>query len=163
MWGSVQAIDFAVKELQANPQLLQAAAPHDPVVVVSFQVTMGEATGPMNLCIPYAAIEPVMGRFAPENWLAPTRKVNTDANVTRIAHALSEAELEVTADLAETQITVKELLDLQVGDLIKTDASVDSEATVYVEGKPKFKGRPGRNGRRKAALVSRAIEPGKTR
>ena len=117
----------------------------------------------MNLCIPYAGIEPIMGRFAPENWFAPTHKANHDAGVTRITHALSEAELEVTADLAETRITVRELLDLEVGDLVKTDAPVDSEATVYVEGKPKFKGRPGRNRRNKAVLVSRAIEPGKTR
>ena len=154
---------LAVVEVETNPQLLQVAPPHDPVVLVSFQVTMGEAQGLLNLCIPYSTIEPIMGQFSTQNWFAAARKPGLETNLTQITRSLAEADLEVVADLAHTQITVHELLDLDVGDLIRTDASVDSEATIFVEGKPKFKGRPGRHRRNKAVLISRAIEPGKTR
>jgi len=163
MWGNIKTIDFAVTDVQTNPQLLQVAPPHDPVVLVSFQVTMGDASGLINLCIPYATIEPIMGQFTTQNWFAAARKPSQETNLTQITRSLSEANLDVVADLAVTQITVRELLELEVGDLIKTDASVDSEATIYVEGKPKFKGRPGRNRRNKALAITRAIEPGKTR
>ncbi|HUW58435.1 MAG TPA: flagellar motor switch protein FliM [Planctomycetota bacterium] len=163
MWSNIKTIDFAVTDVQSNPQLLQIAPPHDPVVVVSFQLTMGEAVGLMNLCIPYATIEPIMGKFSTHNWFAAARRPNQETNLTQITRSLADADLEVVADLAVTQITVRELLDLEVGDLIKTDVSVDAEATVYVEGKRKFKGRPGRNRRNKAVLITRAIEPGKTR
>lgn len=163
MWSKIRNIDLAVTDVQSNPQLLQVAPPHDPVLIVSFQITMGESAGLMNLCIPYATIEPIMGDLTTQNWFAASRKAHQDANLTQITRSLAEADLEVAADLAETHITVRELLELDVGDLLKTDASVDSEATVYVEGKPKFKGRPGRNRRNKAVLITRAIEPGKTR
>ncbi len=163
MWSNIETIEFAVTDIQSNPQLLQVAPPHDPVIVVSFRVTMGEAAGLINLCIPYSTIEPIMGQFSVHNWFAVARKAGQETNVTQITRSLSEADLEVVADLAVTNITVKELLELEVGDLLKTDASVDSETTVYVEGKPKFKGHPGRNRHNKAVLITRAVEPGKTR
>ncbi|HUU43938.1 MAG TPA: flagellar motor switch protein FliM [Planctomycetota bacterium] len=163
MWSSIKTIDFAVEEVESNPQLLQVAPPHDPVVLVSFRVTMGEAHGLINLCIPYATIEPIMGQFSTQNWFAAARKADHETNLTQITRSLAEAELDVVADLALTQITVRELLELEVGDLLKTDVAVDQEATVFVEGKPKFKGRPGRNRRNKAVLITRGIEPGKTR
>jgi len=162
-WSHVKGIDFAVTEVQSNPQLLQVAPPHDPMVVVRFQLTMGEASSRASLCIPYATIEPIMDLFTTQQWFGGARKTGTEASFTRIARSLAEAELEVTADLTTTQITVRELLELNPGDLVRTDAAVDSEATLSVEGRPKFKGQPGRNRRNKAVLVTRVIEPGKTK
>jgi flagellar motor switch protein FliM len=132
------------------------------VVLVKFRVTLGEASGLVNLCLPYATIEPIMGLFTTSHWFAASRRAGHETNVTQVTKSLAEASLDVAADLAVTQITVRELLELEVGDLIRTEADVDSEATVYVEGKPKFKGKPGRNRRSKAVLITRVIEPGKT-
>ena len=162
-WSHVKAIDFAVTEVQSNPQLLEAAPPHDPAVVVRFEMSMGQTSNRANLCIPYATIEPIMDLFTTEHWLAGSRKPGPSPGVTRIARSLGEAEVEVAADLTTTQITVRELLELSPGDLIRTDAAVDSEVTITVEGKPKFKGQPGRNRRNKAVLITRPIDPGKTR
>jgi flagellar motor switch protein FliM len=163
MWSNIKNIDFAIADIQSNPQLLQVAPPHDPVVMVSFRLRMSDASGLMSLCIPYATIEPIMSKFTTQNWFAASRKADRETNLTQITRSLAEADLNVVADLAVTQITVRELLDLEVGDLLKTDASMDSEAIIYVEGKPKFKGRPGRNRRNKAVLITRPIEPGKTK
>jgi ribosomal protein L35 len=67
-----------------------------------------------------------------------------------MSRALNSATLEMVAYLAETSITVKELLELQVGDVIKTHLPADGEITLCVEAKTKFKGRPGRVRRNKA-------------
>ena len=88
------------------------------MIVVSFKLTMGEAVGLMNLCIPYATIEPIMGEFSTHNWFAAARRPNQETNLTQITRSLAEADLEVVADLAVTQITVRELLELEVGDLV---------------------------------------------
>jgi flagellar motor switch protein FliM len=162
MWNNIKAIDFAVSDTQSNPQLLQVAPPHDPVVLAVIQLTMGDAQGLMNLCIPYSTIEPIMAKFTTQNWFAASKKVDRETNLTQITRSLSEARLEVIADLATTAITMRELLDLEVGDVIRTDHPSDAEVTVYVEGKPKFRGRPGRCRRNKAISVVRIIEPGKT-
>jgi len=162
-WSHVKAIDFTVTEVPSNPQILEAAPPHDPVVVVRFEMSMGRASGRASLCVPYATIEPIMDLFTAERRPAGSRKPAPDPSSTRIARSLAEAEVEVAADLTTTQITVRELLELSPGDLIRTDAAVDSEATIRVEGKPKFKGQPGRNRRNKAVLITRPIEPGKTK
>lgn len=163
MWSNIKSIDFDILDVQSNPQLLQVTPPHDPVVLVSFQITMGEASGLMNLCIPFSTIEPIMSKFTTQNWFAASKKIDHEASQTQITHSLSDAELDVVVDLAETQISVRELLDLAVGDVLKTDHRTDAEALVYVEGRPKFKGKLGRFRRNKAVLVTRDLGAGKAR
>ena len=158
--GPGEPIDFAVSEVRTSAQLFQSAAPHDPLVLATFDVRMGETSGHMRLATPCATIEPLLERFGvPAHPAVQT----PESNPGQISRSLSEAQLDVVADLAVTQITVRELMDLEPGDLLKTGAEMDSEATVYVEGIPKFKGKPGRNRRNKAILISRPIEPGRTR
>ncbi len=158
--GPGEPVEFAAVEVRTSAQLLQSAGPHDPLVLATFDVRMGEAGGCIRLATPCATTEPLLGRFGIGVSGASGR---AEPAPERVEHSLAEAPLEVVADLATTQITVRELMDLETGDLLKTDAGADSDATVYVEGIPKFKGKPGRNRRNKAILVSRPIEPGKTR
>ena len=164
-WSGVQEIDFAIVEVRSNPQLVPAGPAHEPVVLAGFDVRLGESSSPMTLCLPCATIEPVLGRLAssPEASGSASAPTTGESTAETIGRSLAEAPLNVAADLAETQITVKELMELEPGDLLKTDASVDSEATVYVEGIAKFKGKPGRNRRNKAVLITRPLDPGKTR
>ncbi len=155
MWSDIQEIKFAVTEIESNPQLVQLVPPHEAVIVVTFEVTLGDNSGTMNLCLPYSTIEPIMGQFSTQNWFAMTRKEADDTHVTRMTRVLSGAKLEIVAYLAETTITVRELLDLQVGDVIKTNQPADGEVIICVEGKSKFKGRPGRIRRNKAIEITR--------
>jgi flagellar motor switch protein FliM len=158
-WGGAKPVEVKVGEVQSNPQLVRVAAPLEAIVRLEFRLRMGDANGRMNLCLPYAMVEPLLERFG----AAASADARRESNVEPISRSLAEAELDVVADLAVTQITVRELLELEPGDLLKTDAGADSEAIVYVEGIPKFKGKPGRNRRNKAILVTRPIDPGKTR
>lgn len=161
MWSNIKKITFAVVDTETNPQLVQLVPPHEAVILVTFQITMGEHSGMMNLCIPFTVIEPIMGQFSTQNWFAVTRKAPDQANVVLMTRSLSQASLETVAELARTTITVRELLGLEVGDVIKTEQASDGEVTLYVEGKPKFLGRPGRVRRNKAVEVTRPVPPGK--
>ena len=157
MWSDIQKINFAVTETENNPQLVQLVPPHEAVIVVTFEVTLGDNSGTVNLCLPYSTIEPIMGQFSTQNWFAMTREEADDTHVTRMTRVLSGAKLEIVAYLAETTITVRELLDLQVGDVIKTNQLADGEVIICVEGKSKFKGRPGRIRRNKAIEITRRV------
>ncbi len=161
-WSVIEKIDFAVVETRSASPLVPAGPAHEPVVLAVFDVRLGELSAPMRLCLPCATIESALGRVAAGAHAAEPAAAG-EASPERIARSLAEAPLNVVADLAVTQITVRELMELEPGDLLKTDADVDSEAIVYVEGVPKFKGKPGRNRRNKAVLITRPIDPGKTR
>ena len=46
-----------VDRVESNPQLVQIVPPNEVVVLISFELTLGDARGMMNLCIPFNAIE----------------------------------------------------------------------------------------------------------
>jgi flagellar motor switch protein FliM len=143
-WSQILEIDFSVRERESNPLLMQIAAPNAPVVLVCFEIAMGESTGMMNLCIPVTVVEPIMGEFATHTWYIHTHKKPVTADVKRsLQRTMGPADLDVQAFVAETSITVRDLLDLKVGDIILTEKPATEEALLCVEHLPKFRGKPG--------------------
>jgi flagellar motor switch protein FliM len=62
------------------------------------------------------------------------------------------------AFLAETTITVSDLLSLQPGDIIPTDKPANAELILQAEGRNKFAGRLGRHKEFRALKISRLAE-----
>src|SRR5579872_187577 len=63
-WGSVCDLNLAVTQVESNPQLVQIVPPNEVIVLVSFEISMGEMRGIMNLCIPFNTIEPLAGKLS---------------------------------------------------------------------------------------------------
>lgn len=62
------------------------------------------------------------------------------------------------AVLGRTQITVREFLELQVGDVLRLDRRKNQEIEVFVGNKLKFYGVPGRKEGRIAVKITRVEE-----
>jgi len=95
--------------------------PNETVVVVGFELKMGNRSGTMSLCIPYNVIEPIMGMLAAQNWFSYQRKGALDDHLRKLTKNVSNAAVEMRAFLAQTTIRVSDLLALQVGDVITTE------------------------------------------
>ena len=63
----------------------------------------------------------------------------------------------IRAVLGKAEVTFEDVLKLQVGDVLKLDTRVKEPTVVFVGTKPKFLGRPGLVGRRKAVQLSSKI------
>jgi flagellar motor switch protein FliM len=158
-WASIRKIDFAVTATESNPQLVQIVPPNEVVVVVGFELKMGNRAGTMNLCIPYNVIEPVMEELANQSWFS-TAKGGQVKDVRRmIERSLALAGLRVSAILAETTITLEDLHAMQPGDVITTEKLVDLPMVVTVEGEKKFFANVGQFKGKRAVKITRAIGP----
>src|SRR5262245_17303286 len=62
-WEGVLPLKLSVDRVESNPQLVQIVPPNEVVVLISFELTLGELRGMINLCIPFNAIERVSSRF----------------------------------------------------------------------------------------------------
>ncbi|MFH1024509.1 MAG: flagellar motor switch protein FliM [Planctomycetota bacterium] len=155
-WEPIRPVDFKVTQTESNPQLMQIVPPNEAVVLVAFEIAMGEASGMMNLCIPFTAIEPIMGEFTAEHWFSYGKREVSKEQQDRIRDGLRKAKLELVCYLAQTKITVRQFLDLEAGDLLETGVSMNADLLVAVEGKPKFKGRGGILRGAKAVRVTNA-------
>lgn len=52
-WSNLTPVTFSVQDFESNPQLVQIVPPNETVVVVGFELKMGNRAGTMSLCIPY--------------------------------------------------------------------------------------------------------------
>lgn len=159
-WSNILDVAFEVVQSESNPQLVQVVAPNEVVVVIGFEIKMGNRSGSMSLCIPYTVIEPVIGRLTSQDWFSYRRKLGQEGHREAILENLNEAKLKMRAYLAQTQIKVSDLVALQVGDVLKTKKESSSELVLHVEGKSKFTGKIGQFRGSRAFKILSTAKPG---
>ncbi len=152
-WSNLTPLSFSVTDFESNPQLVQIVPPNETVVVVGFELKMGNRAGTMSLCIPYNVIEPIMGKLAAQNWFSYQKKDTGDEYLRKLTTNVTNATVEVRALLAQTTITMRDLISLRVGDLITTEKPAAQDMLILVEGKNKFQGQVGRLRENKAIRI----------
>jgi len=160
-WENVLKLDLAVVRVESNPQLVQIVPPNEVVVLISFELTVGDVRGMMNLCIPFNAIERIGGKLSSNSWVAYGRRQATPESVQNLSRSLQGSLVEVVVEMARTRISTRDLIGLRVGDIITTEKDIHTSLLVGVEGVPKFYAHAGAFKDHKAICVDAAIEPGK--
>lgn len=157
-WENVVDLRPRLKELESNPQFTQIVPSNDMVILATFETKIGEIEGFINICIPYIVLEPIVSKLSAQYWFSNTRKDDEDQNIQKLRKRLSKASLPVVAQLGKATITVQDLLQLSVGDVIRLDTKAEEDMTIYVNDNNKFKGKPGELGSKLAVEVTSAIK-----
>ncbi len=156
-WENVVTLELEVERVENNPQLVQIVPPNEVVVLVSFELTIGDVRGMINLCIPFNAIERISNKLSANSWVAYGRREVHPQSVEKISRGLSGSVVEMIVHLADTQINTEDLIGLRVGDIIATEKDCRSPLTVSIEGHKKFYASPGSYKGRKAIQVEDTI------
>lgn len=158
-WASLREMNFAIAATESNPQLVQIVPPNEVVVVIGFELKMSNRAGTMNLCIPYNVIEPVVEELSAQSWFSAARNQRSQELEKQITRGLTRAPLTVTGMLAETTITLRDLMDMAVGDLIVTEKPASEMVVVCVESERKFLAQIGQFKGKRALKIVRGIMP----
>ena len=154
-WRPVFPVQITYTRSEVNPQFV-AIVPHsEVVVVVTFDVEMGRAPMSVTLCIPYSMIEPIRARLN-AGFQSDQNEVDTTW-INRFRTNLSSAKVEVTAELGRSEISVREFLNLQVGDIVALDQEVEKSLNVTVEGITKYRGYQGSYKGHQALKISELV------
>ncbi len=158
-WSNVIDLRPRLGNIETNPQFAQIVPPNDMVVLITLETKVGEVEGMTNLCIPYITIEPVISKLSAQYWYSSIRKGATDENMSIIQGRLETVELPIVAEIGEVEISMQEVLDLRVGDVVKLpDTKVNSDMVLRIGGRKKYKCRPGLIGSRISIQVGEKIE-----
>jgi flagellar motor switch protein FliM len=157
-WDGVLTLKLSVDRVESNPQLVQIVPPNEVVVLVSFELTLGELRGMINLCIPFNAIERVSSKLASNSWATYGKTSSTPQTRLALGQQLDEAQVEVVVMLAESKITTGDLIGLRVGDIITTDKDIRQPLEIAVQGATKFHASAGAFKGRKAVRVEGSLE-----
>ncbi len=159
-WESVRKLEFEIVAHESNPQLVQIVPPNEVVLVIGLEVRMASRAGTMNLCIPYNVIEPVMEELSSQSWFAVCRSESDTTSEERISRNLDQTGVEFTAILAQTTITLRDLSEMKVGDMIVTAKNANDPALVMIGQEAKFLGQVGQHHGNRAIRIERAVARG---
>ncbi len=156
-WSNLCKLDLSVTQVESNPQLIQIVPPNEVIVLISFEVTMGEMRGIMNLCMPFNTIEPLSGKLSSDTWSSYTKRAVDPVQKLNLESGIKQAKVEMIVQLAATKLTSAEFRGLAVGDIIMTEQPVEGGLSISVEGRPMFFGSPGAYKGRKAVQIGQPI------
>lgn len=150
-----------LQNLETNPRFVQISGPSDSVLVISFEIRLGDSAGSMRLCLPYPTVETLLPQLNRQYFITQNvRKEEAQQASSDIRRRLDDVELRLAFVLGHADIMLQDLLELQVGDVLGLDSSVNQDLPVMVEHSVKFKGRPGTVGRKLATQITEIVEEG---
>ncbi|MEK8130223.1 flagellar motor switch protein FliM [Paenibacillus filicis] len=159
-WKTVVDLSPRLEALETNPQFMQIVSPNETIALISLSTKIGDTTGMINLCIPHVVIEPIMPRLSVHHWFVSQKKTSAPEEMMALQNRLHKAKLPIIAELGESQISVKEFLNLNAGDVITLNRSVDEALRIRIGEKLKYFGTPGTTRGKLAVQISEVVQEG---
>lgn len=154
-WRHVINTEPRLEVIETNPQFTQIVPPNDMVVIVTLQTQIGQVEGLINICIPYLVLEPIMSKLTTTFWVASSiAKQAHPEQVDILEKKIRKTYVPLAVELGQINLSVRELLSLNVNDVLKLDTTVGSELKVIVGRKAKFLCHPGTANKKVAVQIS---------
>lgn len=153
-WKLVHPIKISIGKSETKQQFVRLVSPSDLVIIVMTAVSLDEFSANMLLCVPYLLLEPIRKKLSYKN-LRDAEMGNTWTE--QLKGLLNESEVTIAAELGRTTHTVRNILDLNKGDVIMLDTGPQDLISVMVEKVPKFLGNAGVVAGNRAVQISSLV------
>jgi flagellar motor switch protein FliM len=133
-WHGIYPLVLEYQRSEMQPQFANIATPSEIVVATSFTLEIGDTSGTIHFCIPYATLEPI--RDVLYSTIQGDSAEPDKRWVNLLKQQIQSANVELIAELAQAPATVEQLLSFKVGDFIELDLHQAIQAKVV--GVPVF-------------------------
>lgn len=131
-WHPIHPIEFEYVRSEMNTQFANIATPSEVVVVTTFNIELGSGGGDFHVCLPYAMIEPIRDLLYSS---MQGERLEVDERWTKLlTKQIQVAEVNLVATLGEAPVTLEQILNMQVGDVISLD--IPEAIVAEVDGVP---------------------------
>lgn len=159
-WENVIELSPYLEKIEPNSQFVQIVSPNETVALITLSVRIGEVEGLMNICLPHMVLEPIIQNLSTNFLFSGVKKEFDEEGKKELEKYVRKAELESSAVIGETYITVEDFIFMQVGDVIKLNTKIEDELELKIGGKTKFLGYPGTYKKNMAFKITKVIEKG---
>ncbi|ERP32075.1 flagellar motor switch protein FliM [Chitinivibrio alkaliphilus] len=165
-WEHMGSFNPRITNYETNPMFVQIVPPGETVILITFEVHMLKSSGLMSICFPYQIIEQIFSELEGNDYLSTTAET-TPETIKTMEEEIQDVTVPLSALIGKTQISIRDLLQLQTDDIICLDKHKDANLIVQIGGKSKMGAKSGVSGRKKAVKITKIFEqefpaPGKT-
>lgn len=152
-WKGIYPIQLDYHRSEMQPQFANIATPSEIVVATTFHLEIGEISGSVHFCIPYATLEPIRdvlySTTQGDSMEVDRRWINV------LTQEVQSAEVTLVAELARADTTIEQLLAMRPGDFIELEREPRIQASI--DGIPVFECQYGTHNAKYAIKVDRKL------
>jgi flagellar motor switch protein FliM len=150
-WNPVAEIEARLMGAYASPNEI-GIIDGEPVLVASMTWNTGIAEGEVGVALPIISLESVIDSLDPQRWV----RVETAGQISPepMMCLLKSVDIPVSIELGTARVSVRDVLNMEMGDIVVLHTSVDDPLEVRVGDHVRFRGRPGRVGKRLSVQIT---------
>ena len=153
-------VRFNVDRVESNPRFVSISRPANAAIRVELKFDMEGRGGALHIVLPYATIEPIRELLL-ESFMG--EKLGRDPTwENHLATEVWQADVDVTCVLHETQMPLKRVMKLEIGDTLMFDARPDATVSLRCGDFVVTEGRIGRVDGKIAVQVVSPLRRSKT-
>lgn len=159
VWNSNVGLEVEFDRLEENPSMYQGVSVDEAVVIIMLEIKMQGLSGVLNVCIPGTLMSDIFEVIDKTKHLADV----DDAGVRQsdrddILDSIRNSELDVMAQLGIARLSLDDVYNFQVGDVINLNKPKDSDVTLHIAGQPWFVGQLGVHNKNMAVKIQDRVE-----
>jgi len=139
-WSEIADIRIEVMRLESNPRHAIILNPNDAVVTFPLKMDWKDVKGEVKLVLPLSCLRPIESRLA--STVVGIKKELSSPWQEALFQHIEETPVEVVVELGRAELTLRQLLALQAGELVRLDKEPGGPLELSVEGTPKYLAKP---------------------
>jgi flagellar motor switch protein FliM len=144
-WSNVHEITPVFLRLESNSRQTQLVSPNETVVVIVMNIKVKEVEGNMSFCMPFLILEPVLNHLNTRYWYTEEITKGEDKMIYKdiLYKRLNTVPMELKAVLGTSHLSLREIMDLRVGDVIQLDQHTSDKTIIKSNNTEWFTGTMG--------------------
>ena len=155
----ISPVTFQFERMENNPRFATIARPANAALLIRLRVDMEDRGGIIEILFPHATLEPIRDLLLQ---MFMGEKFGHDKTwETHLTKEVRQTDVHIEVVLDEKMITLREIMNFEVGSTILLNCSPDDEVMIRCGGLPISKGKMGRMGDKIAVSLSESIKRNK--
>ncbi|NCB50691.1 MAG: flagellar motor switch protein FliM [Clostridia bacterium] len=143
-WMKMIEVCSDLEKIETSMQFAQIVDMNEPVLMVTLNISIGNESGLMGVCLPHQALEPFMKSLSTKMMYCGKANNTVNAQSDKIKASLVNTQIVLTSIFNPTPATVKDIMSLREGDVILLKHKVDEPLTVKYQQIPKYRASMGK-------------------
>ncbi len=162
VWADYVDVAPKLMKLESNARILQGISADENVVIVVMNMLVNETQGKITICIPAVTLDTIFKKKNAQSKKSVRRGdlLSEAQRRAAIMEEIRKTELEITGVLGTAQVLSRDLVELEVGDIIRLNKDERDMVELCIGGTAWFKGEMGVFRKKKAISIKEKIQKG---
>ncbi len=141
---------------EMNPQFVTIVTPSEAVIKIEIHVEMENFVGKVFFCIPYSMVEPIKDRLF--SGIRSDVMSQDQRWIQMLSEILKESYVNLEVEIGQAELSLRDLVNLDVGNVVTLQNSISDDLAVRVEGVRKMQGTAGYSRGNQAVKITRFLD-----